>query len=102
MKPKKAKKRHKRTKMVTYRQAMALVVLMFISQGLCGYLLYMNFNPPHFTTDKTYLSVFEVDCLVHEEGTYCCKEPWLNSTNLSNPDFGWVETSDCVKLRKTS
>ena len=102
MKRKKPRKKHKRKNTVPYWQAMCLVVLMFISQAFCGLFIYNILYPNHFTTDKTYLSALEINCVVHNEGTYCCKNPWLNSTNLSNPDFGWVETSDCIKFRKVS
>ena len=86
--------------MVPYWQAIFLVVLMFISQGICGYLIYSILYPPHFTTDRTYLSALEIDCVVHNEGTYCCKEPEGKYTNLSDPDFGWIEESDCIKYKK--
>ena len=100
MKHKKPKKKHKQGKMVPYWQAIFLVVLMFVSQALCGFFIYSILFPPHFKTDKTYISAFEIDCVVYREGTYCCNEPWAKTTNLSNPDFGWIEESECIKYKK--
>ena len=101
MKPKKNIKRHKRKDMVPYSQAITLVVLLYITFAICGYILYTIAYPPHYKTNKTYLET-EADCVIRAEGTYCCEKRWMKYTNISKPDFGWVEVSNCVKYKRLS
>jgi len=77
---------------------MTLVVLLFTSQALCAYILYVDYHPQHFKTNKTYLQT-EASCVVRVEGIYCCEEPWIK-TNKFTPDFDWQIAANCVKYIK--
>jgi hypothetical protein len=99
VKPKKHKKRQKRKEKVTYGQAITLVILLYITFVICAGLLYNIYFPPHFKTNKTYFPN-EVDCVNYIDGTFCCEESRVKYRNLSIPDFGWVEESECRKYKK--